>query len=411
MSQSNLAVSHAASEQAMCSRRALRSNPPFWSAAAPLVLRAGVVWLALIASEAMAGTLEAVDSKPEPVYELGAQKLAQSMRVYQNIAQCKAQFSGADLSRFAFNEVSRVGQSRYITVHTPETSHGDFMPKVWLITGSSRGLGHGLAEAVLAAGENLVATARNPKRLANLVARYGDQVRAVALDVTNEQAAARAVDVARETFERLDVLANNAGYGNVGPIEDTSLDEFRAQIETNLFGVINVTKAALPLMREQGAGHILQFSSIGGRIGPAGRGPYAAAKWGVEGFSEVLSKEVRPLGIKVTIIEPGGFRTDFAGSSTEIREGRPEYDSTVGRTARFQRDYNGKQPGDPVKAAAAILHIVSLSNPPLRLLLGSDAVRSVEQNDLEKMESDRRWKKLSMSTDIEAGGGQDYACT
>jgi NAD(P)-dependent dehydrogenase (short-subunit alcohol dehydrogenase family) len=288
-------------------------------------------------------------------------------------------------------------------VHTPETSQGDFMPKVWLITGSSRGLGHALAEAVLAAGENLVATARNPKQLANLVARYGDQVRAVALDVTNEQAAARAVAVARETFGRLDVLANNAGYGNVSPIEDTSLDEFRAQIETNLFGVINVTKAALPLMREQGAGHILQFSSIGGRIGPAGRGPYAAAKWGVEGFSEVLSKEVRPLGIKVTIIEPGGFRTDFAGSSTEIREGRPEYDSTVGRTARFQRDYNGKQPGDPVKAAAAILHIVSLSNPPLRLLLGSDAVRSVEQNDLEKMESDRRWKKLSMSTDIETG--------
>jgi NAD(P)-dependent dehydrogenase (short-subunit alcohol dehydrogenase family) len=295
-------------------------------------------------------------------------------------------------------------------VHTPETDHavgrkkqqGDFMPKVWLITGSSRGLGHALAEAVLAAGENLVATARNPKQLADLVARYGNQVRAVALDVTNEQAAARAVDVARETFGRLDVLANNAGYGNVGPIEDTSLDEFRAQIETNLFGVINVTKAALPLMREQEAGHILQFSSIGGRIGPAGRGPYAAAKWGVEGFSEVLSKEVRPLGIKVTIIEPGGFRTDFAGSSTEIREGRPEYDSTVGRTARFQRDYNGKQPGDPVKAAAAILHIVSLSNPPLRLLLGSDAVRSVEQNDLEKMESDRRWKKLSMSTDIEA---------
>jgi NAD(P)-dependent dehydrogenase (short-subunit alcohol dehydrogenase family) len=288
-------------------------------------------------------------------------------------------------------------------VHRPETSQGDFMPKVWLITGSSRGLGHALAEAVLAAGENLVATARNPKQLADLVARYGDQVRAVALDVTNEQAAARAVAVARETFGRLDVLANNAGYGNVGPIEDTSLDEFRAQIETNLFGVINVTKAALPLMREQGAGHILQFSSIGGRIGPAGRGPYAAAKWGVEGFSEVLSKEVRPLGIKVTIIEPGGFRTDFAGSSTEIREGRPEYDSTVGRTARFQRDYNGKQPGDPVKAAAAILHIVSLSNPPLRLLLGSDAVRFVEQNDLEKMDSDRRWKKLSMSTDIEAG--------
>jgi NAD(P)-dependent dehydrogenase (short-subunit alcohol dehydrogenase family) len=275
------------------------------------------------------------------------------------------------------------------------------MPKVWLITGSSRGLGGALAEAVLAAGHNLVATARNPAQLADLAQRYGDRVRAVALDVTNEQAAADAVAVARKAFGRLDVLANNAGYGNLSPIEDTSLEEFRAQIETNLFGVINVTKAVLPFMREQRSGHILQFSSVGGRIGPAGRAPYAAAKWGVEGFSEVLSKEVAPLGIKVTIIEPGGFRTDFAGSSTEIREGRPEYDSTVGKTARFQRDYNGKQPGDPAKAAAAVLYIASLDDPPLRLLLGSDAYRFVEQNDLAKIESDRKWKHLSISTDIE----------
>ena len=275
------------------------------------------------------------------------------------------------------------------------------MPKVWLITGSSRGLGRALAEAVLAAGHNLVATARDPTQLADLVQRYGNHVRAVALDVTSEPAAARAVAVARETFGRLDVLANNAGYGNVSPIEDTSLEEFRAQIETNLFGVINVTKAALPSMRDQRAGHILQFSSVGGRIGPVGRAPYAAAKWGVEGFSEVLSKEVEPFGVKVTIIEPGGFRTDFAGSSTQIREGRPDYDSTVGRIARFQRAYDGKQPGDPAKAAVAILRIVSLDNPPLRLLLGSDAVRFVEQNDLAKMESDRKWKSLSISTDFE----------
>jgi len=275
------------------------------------------------------------------------------------------------------------------------------MSQVWLITGSSRGLGRALADAVLAAGHKLVATARNPAQLADLIERYGDQVRTVALDVTNEQAAVDAVAVATKAFGRLDVLVNNAGYGDVSPIEDTSLDEFRAQIETNLFGVINVTKAALPLMREQRAGHILQFSSVGGRIGPVGRAPYAAAKWGVEGFSEVLSKEVGPFGVKVTIIEPGGFRTDFAGSSPAIREGRPEYDSTVGKTARFQRDYNGKQPGDPAKAAAAVLHIASLNDPPLRLLLGSDAVHFVEQNDLAKMDSDRKWKDLSVSTDIE----------
>jgi NAD(P)-dependent dehydrogenase (short-subunit alcohol dehydrogenase family) len=276
--------------------------------------------------------------------------------------------------------------------------------KVWLITGSSRGLGRALAEVVLAAGHKLVATARDPAQLADLVERYGDKVRAAALDVTNEQAAVHAVGIATEAFGRLDVLANNAGYGNVSPIEDTSLAEFRAQIETNLFGVINVTKAAIPLMREQKAGHILQFSSVGGRVGPPGRAPYAAAKWGVEGFSEVLAKEVGPLGIKVTIIEPGGFRTDFAGSSTMLREGRPEYDSTVGKTARFQRDYNGKQPGDPAKAAAAILHITDLADPPLRLLLGSDAYRAVEQNDLARIEADRKWKNLSISTDFEPEG-------
>ena len=279
------------------------------------------------------------------------------------------------------------------------------MSKVWLITGSSRGLGRALAEAVLAAGHKLVATARNPAQVEDLVERYGDEVRAVSLDVTNEQAAAHAVAVATQAFGRLDVLVNNAGYGDISPIEDTNLDEFRAQIETNLFGVINVTKAALPLMRKQGAGHIVQFSSVGGRIGPVGRAPYAAAKWGVEGFSEVLSNEVGPLGVKVTIIEPGGFRADFAGSSTAIRAGRPEYDATVGKAARFQRDYNGKQPGDPAKAAAAVLNIASLNDPPLRLLLGSDAVRFVEENDLAKMESDRKWKHLSVSTDIESESG------
>ena len=272
--------------------------------------------------------------------------------------------------------------------------------KIWLITGSTRGLGRALAEAVLAAGHKLVATGRDPGRLKDLVVRYGDPVRAIALDVTDEQAATGAVAEAIEAFGRLDVVANNAGYGDVCPIEDMSMTEFRAQIETNLFGVVHVTKAALPFMREQGSGHILQFSSVGGRMGPIGRAAYAAAKWGVEGFSEVLSKEVGPLGVKVTIIEPGGFRTDFAGSSTSIREGRPEYDATVGKIARFQRDFNGKQPGDPAKAAAAVLRITGIDNPPLRLILGSDAFQAIEQNDLAKLNSDREWKGLSISTDF-----------
>src|SRR6202162_128305 len=275
------------------------------------------------------------------------------------------------------------------------------MAQVWLITGSARGLGRAIAEGVLAADDKLIATARNPQQLSDLVERYGDNVRAVALDVTDERAAIAAVQLAVDVFGRLDVLVNNAGYGNLAAIEDTTIQDFRAQLETNLFGVVNLTKAAIPVMRRQGAGRILQVSSVGGRVGPIGRGAYAAAKWGVEGFSEVLAKEVGPLGIKVTIIEPGGFRTDFAGSSASIREGRPEYDATVGKTARFQRDYNGKQPGDPAKAAAAVLYIASLNDPPLRLLLGSDAVRFVEQNDLAKMDSDRKWKDLSISTDIE----------
>jgi NAD(P)-dependent dehydrogenase (short-subunit alcohol dehydrogenase family) len=276
------------------------------------------------------------------------------------------------------------------------------MSKVWLLTGSSRGLGRALAEAVLAEGHRLVATARNPSQLADLAERYADRVLTLPLDVTDEAAAQRAVGAAIDTFGRLDVLVNNAGYGNVNAIEDTSLAEFREQIETNLFGAIIMTKAAIPWMREQHAGHVIQFSSVGGRVGALGRAPYSAAKWGVEGFSEVLAKEVGPLGIKVTIVEPGGFRTDFAGASSMIREGHPAYDATVGASARFQREFNGKQPGNPAKAAIAILLIAGLDQPPLRLLLGSDAARIVEHADLARMEADRKWRELSVSTDFDA---------
>src|SRR6266436_4505433 len=271
--------------------------------------------------------------------------------------------------------------------------------KVWLITGSSRGLGRAFAQASLDAGHRVVATARNPLQLSDLISKYGDRVRALALDVTSEAQARHAIDTAIETFGGLDVLVNNAGYGNVGPVEDTSLADFRAQIETNLFGVIIMTKAVLPYFRERRAGHIIQVTSIAARIGPVGRAPYAAAKFGVEGFSESLSREIGPLGIKVTIIEPGGFRTDFAGSSTRLSEGRSEYDSTVGAAVRFQRNYNGRQPGDPAKAAAALLHVASLSEPPLRLLLGSDSYAAAEKSALDKIESDRHWKDLSLSTD------------
>ena len=280
------------------------------------------------------------------------------------------------------------------------------MEKVWLVTGSSRGLGRAFTEAALSAGHRVVATARNSEHLIDIAGKFGESVRTVSLDVTNEAQAKRAVDAAIETFGGLDVLVNNAGYANVSPIEDTPLEDFRAQIETNLFGVIIMTKAVLPYFRERRTGHIIQIASIAGRIGPAGRAPYATAKFGVEGFSESLSKEVAPLGVKVTIIEPGGFRTDFAGSSTELREGRPEYDSTVGASVRFQRNYNGKQPGDPAKAAAVLLHVASLSDPPLRLLLGSDSYAAAEKSALERLESDGRWKDLSFSTDYSSNAAR-----
>jgi NAD(P)-dependent dehydrogenase (short-subunit alcohol dehydrogenase family) len=274
------------------------------------------------------------------------------------------------------------------------------MSKVWLITGASRGLGRAFTEKALKAGHRVLATARNSEDLVYLAGKFGESVHTVPLDVTNEKQARYAVEAAIQAFGGLDVLVNNAGYGNVSSVEDTSLADFRAQIETNLFGVMIMTKAVLPYFRERASGHIIQISSIGGRVGPPGRAAYAAAKFGVEGFSESLSKEVGPLGIKVTIVEPGGFRTDFAGSSTTLREGRPEYDTTVGATVRFQRDYDGKQPGDPMKAAGALLHLASLSEPPLWLLLGTDAYNAAEKHTMQMLASDRDWKDLSISTDF-----------
>ncbi|PQP88335.1 oxidoreductase [Paenibacillus sp. AR247] len=276
------------------------------------------------------------------------------------------------------------------------------MSKVWLITGSSRGFGRSLAEAVLAKGDQLVATARNTEQIADLAARFGSQVHIVELDVTRFEQAEAAVQAAFETFGRLDVLVNNAGYGNISSIEQTPMDDFRAQLETNLWGVINVTKAALPHLREQGHGHIVQFSSIGGRIGAPGLGPYQTAKWAVEGFSEVLSKEVGPLGVKVTLIEPGGFRTDWAGSSMKHIEPIDDYKDTVGNHLKHARETTGRENGDPDKAAQAIISMVNEDNPPLRLLLGSDAVAIANAVDKGKLEETKRWEKLSLSTDYQA---------
>lgn len=274
------------------------------------------------------------------------------------------------------------------------------MSQRWLITGCSRGLGRALAEAVLEAGHRLVATARDPSTLNDLVQRYGDAVRVAALDVTDVVAADRAIELAVQVFGGLDVLVNNAGYGNVDSVEDTPLEDFRRQIDTNLFGTIIMTKAAIPVMRNQRSGHIIQFSSVGGRIGAPGRAPYSAAKWAVEGFSESLAREMALIGVHVSVIEPGGFRTDFAGSSTSLREGRPEYDAVVGATARAQRTYDGRQPGDPQRAGRAIVRLASLPQPPFRLPLGSDALKIIEQADRAKLAELEQWRELSASTDF-----------
>jgi NAD(P)-dependent dehydrogenase (short-subunit alcohol dehydrogenase family) len=272
------------------------------------------------------------------------------------------------------------------------------MPRTWLITGSSRGLGRALAEAALAAGHRVVATARNPEQVADLVAQYPQTARAVALDVTERAQAAEAVQRTVDAFGTIDVLVNNAGYANVNSIEDFAEDDFRAQIETNLWGVINVTRAALPLLRAQRSGHVINISSVGGRSVAAGLGPYQTAKWAVEGFSGVLQKEVEPLGIKVTIIEPGGFSTDWGGSSMTMHDVRDDYQESIGWRLRYMAE--GFTPlGDPAKAAQAILTVSELPDPPLRLLLGTDAYELIRAADRQKMESDERWKELTLSTD------------
>jgi NAD(P)-dependent dehydrogenase (short-subunit alcohol dehydrogenase family) len=274
------------------------------------------------------------------------------------------------------------------------------MSKVWLVTGSSRGLGRELAKAVLASGDRLVATARDPQALEDVVGDQEERAIAVALDVTRADDARRAVEATIERFGRVDVLVNNAGYANTCAIEDVDDHDFRAQIETNFFGVFHMTRAVLPQMRNQRAGHIIQISSVGGRLGTPGLGAYQSAKWAVEGFTEVLLREVAPLGIKATLVEPGGFRTDWAGSSMRIDEPSEPYKAIIGAIAGHARQ-QGTQRGDPAKAAQAILRIASVPEPPLRLLLGTDAVFLADVVAKRRAAEDARWRDISITTDFE----------
>lgn len=270
------------------------------------------------------------------------------------------------------------------------------MSRVWLVTGSSRGLGLALAEAVLASGDSLVATARKSEQLSHLVDKYGpEKVLPVSLDVTENDQVRDAVHMAVEKFSRLDVVVNNAGYADTTSIEDMELDTFRAQVETNLFGVVNVTKAVLPLLRRQGSGHIIQISSIGGRTGSPGLSAYQAAKWAVGGFSTVLSKEISPFGVNVTIVEPGGMNTDWAGSSMKDLPLSEPYQQTVG-TFKEMRNGVKDQWLPPGKYADAILHISKVSDPPLHLLLGPDAFQFGKFLSDELSASDEKWRDVSL---------------
>lgn len=273
------------------------------------------------------------------------------------------------------------------------------MSKVWLVTGCSRGLGRALAEAVLAAGHRLVATARDPRDLAYLAP--SDRLRTVALDVTDAAAARAAVAVATSELGRLDVLVNNAGYAKANSIEDLSEHEFRRQLEINFFGVYQVTRAALPVMHAQRAGHIIQISSIGGRLGTPGLGAYQSAKWAVGGFSEALAREVAPLGIRVTCVEPGGMRTDMFSLSMLDAPIAPDYEATVSAVIRSVFGNPEAARGNPAKVAQAILRLADESDPPVRLLLGSDAVQAAAAAAAERATMDARWQALSESTDYD----------
>lgn len=274
--------------------------------------------------------------------------------------------------------------------------------KVWLITGSSTGLGRALAQAVLERGYHLVATARQPEQLKELSDRYPDRVTTIALDVTNAQSIQQAVEAALNAYNRIDVLVNNAGYGTVGAIEEVNDEDIRRQFDTNLFGAINVIRAVLPTLREQRSGHILNISSANGISAFAGVGIYSATKFALEAISEALAQEVKPLGIKVTIIEPGSSRTNFSSRAlSTLSHQINDYAQTSGKIVQRLQERDGKQPNDPAKAAAAMLQVVESDNPPLRLALGEDSVNLITQK-LESMKAElEAWKDVSMNTAFE----------
>ena len=276
--------------------------------------------------------------------------------------------------------------------------------KVWLVTGASTGFGRELVEYLLASGARVIATARKVEGLKQLEARYPDRALVRSMDVTDQQQVEAAVSAAVKRFERVDVLVNNAGYGMVGAVEESAEEEFRPMFEANVFGLIRVTQAILPQMRKQGSGHIVNLSSIGGLVATPGFGLYNATKFAVEGLSEALAQEVKPLGITVTIVEPGPFRTKFLGKAGgEAKAKISDYDKTAGKMRSYYTEQDGKQPGDPQKAVEAIVKAAEAEHPPLHLLLGASTIPRVKAK-IEALQKDvAAWEATTLGADYSDG--------
>lgn len=274
------------------------------------------------------------------------------------------------------------------------------MGKVWFITGCSTGFGRNLAQEVLQKGEKVAVTARNTDDVKDLVAQYPDSSVAIKLDVTDPAQVKAAVQTAMEKFGRIDVLVNNAGIGYFGAIEESEENEVRRMFEINFFGLASVTNAVLPIMREQRSGHIVNISSVGGLVAFPGVGMYNATKFAVTGYSEALSKEVAALGIKVTVVAPSGFRTDWAGrSANNTRIVIDDYAATAHANQHTIRGYSGNQPGDPVRAAKAIVKAVESANPPLRLMLGAGALKGIRNKIVELQKDIDDWETTTVWAD------------
>jgi NAD(P)-dependent dehydrogenase (short-subunit alcohol dehydrogenase family) len=274
------------------------------------------------------------------------------------------------------------------------------MTQVWFITGSSRGFGRALVQAALDAGDLVVATARKPEQLADLVAEHGDRLLPVTLDVTDPGQVEAAVAAGVERFGRLDVVVNNAGYANLAPIETGEVADFRTQFETNFWGVYHVSRAVIPQLRAQGGGIIVQFSSIGGRVGGSpGIASYQAAKFAVDGLSRVLAVETAPFGVQVMVVEPSGFATDWAGSSMTVHDIPADYDSTIGVMQRRMRANEAGAAGDPARAAEIIVQAVKRDQPPSHLLVGVNAVEMALDYSRRQIDEATTWEAVSRSAD------------